>query len=84
MTTYCEETISLRPGLAEETVRFGAMPLAQSARTVRTRVLDRPVHRPDPRHHAHRADPRRHDRTKVLHEPTKRLALHEHVTKRLA
>ncbi|MGZ6808005.1 MAG: hypothetical protein ACXVGG_15475, partial [Mycobacteriaceae bacterium] len=95
MTTFCEETTSLRPFAAEETIPAGAMPHAQRPPTLHSHVLGRDdLHRPEPRHDFHRADPRRHahrgndgtwtGRTKVLHEPvTERLALHEPVTERL-
>jgi cellulose synthase (UDP-forming) len=72
MTTYCEETTSLRPGPTHDTVPAGAMPLAQMPRTFHSRIPGhddvnrseprRHVHRPDPRHDSHRPDPRRHDR----------------------
>ena len=72
MTTYCEETTSLRPGPTQDTVPAGAMPLAQMPRTFHSRIPGhddlnrseprRHVHRPDPRHDSHRPGPRRHDR----------------------
>jgi cellulose synthase (UDP-forming) len=70
MTTYWEETTTLRPGLPSDTVPADAMPLAPP--TFRSRIPGGDdLHRPDPRRHVYRPDPR-HD----SHRPNTRQERH--------